>query len=156
MSIISIHNLVFYQLKQILKMKKVSIILFVLFFVVMTKSVAQSATATTPIPVTATAETADFFAAKWELSIIGTPGGDKKMLATIVRKEGKLTGDLGDPAEPDKEKIAITSIEEEATKITLAFTTSGYDVTVDLEKVDDDNLKGQLMGMFETKAVRVK
>ena len=135
-------------------MKKASIVLFVLFFAAVTNSSAQTATATTSAPV-ATA-TADFFAAKWEMTIIGTPGGDKKMIANITRKDGKLTGDLGDPTEPDKEKIPITSIEEEATKITLAFSTSGYDVTVDLEKVDDDNLKGQLMGMFETKAVRVK
>jgi hypothetical protein len=135
-------------------MKKVGIVFVVLFFATITYSFAQ--TATTPAPVAAKAETADFFAAKWELSIIGTPSGDKKMLATIVRKDGKLTGDLGDPAEPDQEKIAITSIEEEATKITLAFTTNGYDVTVDLEIVDNDNLKGQLMGMFETKAVRIK
>lgn len=134
-------------------MKKVSFILFVLFFAAMTISFAQTSVSATP---TATAAATDFFAAKWELSIIGVPGGDKKMLANITRKDGKLVGDLGDPAEPDKEKIAITSIEEEATKITLAFTASGYDVTVDLEKVDDDNLKGQMMGMFETKAVRVK
>lgn len=137
-------------------MKKVSFVLFVLFFVAMTHSFAQTAVSATPTATPATATAADFFAGKWELSIIGVPGGDKKMLANITRKDGKLVGDLGDPAEPDKEKIAITSIEEEATKITLAFTASGYDVTVDLEKVDDDNLKGQMMGMFETKAVRIK
>jgi hypothetical protein len=156
MATISTHNLVFYQFKQILKMKKVSIVFVVLFFAVMANTFAQTATATTPAPTAVAKDSTDFFAAKWELSIIGTPGGDKKMLANIVRKDGKLTGDLGDPAEPDKEKIAITSIEEVANKITLAFTTSGYDVTVDLEKVDADNLKGQLLGMFETKAVRIK
>ena len=134
-------------------MKKASIVLCVLFFAAITNSFAQTATAT---PAAVTKDSADFFAAKWEMSIIGTPGGDKKMIANITRKDGKLVGNLGDPAEPDKEKIAITSIEEEANKITLAFSTSGYDVTVDLEKVDADNLKGQLMGMFETKAVRIK
>lgn len=129
-------------------MKKLSIVLFVLFFVNMTRSFAQTAVATTP--------TADFFVGKWELSIIGVPGGDKKMLANIIRKDGKLTGELSNPAEPNKEKIPITSIEEEANKITIAFTSNGYEVTADLEKVDNDNLKGQMMGMFETKAVRVK
>ena len=137
-------------------MKKVSIVLFVLFFAAMNNSFAQTATATTPTATPATVATTDFFAAKWELSIIGVPGGDKKMLANITRKDGKLTGDLGDPAEPDKEKIPITSIEEADTKLTLAFSASGYDITLDLEKVDEDNLKGQMMGMFETKAVRIK
>jgi hypothetical protein len=98
----------------------------------------------------------DAFVGKWELLVIGTPQGDAKMIAHLSRKEGKLTGELSDPEDEKKEKIAITNIEEEANKITLYFTTSGYDINVALDKVDDDNLKGQLMGMFETKAKRIK
>lgn len=134
-------------------MKKVGIFLIVLFFVAVTNSSAQTTAPTTPA--TKTATTADFFAAKWKISIIGVPGGDKEMLATITRKDGTLSCELSDPAEPDKEKMPAT-VEETDTKMTIAFSGGGYDVNIELEKVDDDNLAGKLMGMFETKAVRVK
>ena len=38
----------------------------------------------------------------------------------------------------------------------LFFTASGYDLNLPLEKVDDDNLQGKLMNMFESTAVRIK
>jgi hypothetical protein len=126
-------------------MKKTSIILFVLFLGIAINGFSQ-----TDKPAI------DFFAAKWEMIIVGTPNGDAKMIANLFRKDGKLTGELSDPADATKEKIAITNLEEEATKITLYFTASGYDVNVTLEKVDSDNLKGQLMNMFETTAKRMK
>ncbi len=138
-------------------MKKASIVLFVLFFAAITSNFAQTATAPTPVPVAApAAATADFFAGKWDLLIVGTPQGDAKMVANFTRVDGKLTGELTDPADPQKEKTPITKIEEEATKITIYFSASGYDLNVPLEKVDDDNLKGQLMNMFETTAKRIK
>ena len=136
-------------------MKKASIVLFVLFFAAITNSFAQTATATTPAPI-ATPAAADFFTGKWELLIVGTPQGDAKMIANFTRKDGKLVGELSDPVDLQKEKTPITNIEEEATKITIYFTASGYDLNVPLEKVDDDNLKGQLMNMFETTARRIK
>lgn len=137
-------------------MKKASIVLFFLFFAAITNSFAQTATATTTSTPVATPATADFFAGKWDLLIVGTPQGDAKMVANFTRVDGKLTGELSDPADAQKEKTPITKIEEEATKITIYFSASGYDLNVPLEKVDDDNLKGQLMNMFETTAKRIK
>lgn len=87
---------------------------------------------------------------------MGTPNGDSKFNTTLVRKDGKLTGELAtaDPAQP---KIPITGIEESADKIVIAFSAQGYDIAIDLTKVDDNNLKGGMMnGMFEAKGVRVK
>ena len=136
-------------------MKKASIVLFVLFFAAITNSFAQTATATMPTAV-ATPAAADFFAGKWDLLILGTPQGDAKMVAHFTRVDGNLTGELSDPADAQKEKTPITKIEEEAAKITIYFSASGYDLNVPLEKVDDDNLKGQLMNMFETTAKRIK
>jgi hypothetical protein len=98
----------------------------------------------------------DFFAGQWKVSIVGTPQGDVKMVATLTRKDGKLTGEISDPEDAKKEKIPITNVEEEAGKITLSFSASGYDLNLPLEKVDDDNLKGKLMNMFESTAVRIK
>ena len=136
-------------------MKKASIVLFVLFFAAISNSFAQTATTTTPTSV-ATPAAADFFAGKWELLIVGTPQGDAKLIAHLTRVDGKLTGEMTDPTDAQKEKTLITNIEEEATKITIYFSASGYDLNVPLEKVDDDNLKGQLMNMFETTAKRIK
>lgn len=124
-------------------MKKASIILMVLFFGITLSGMAQNATK-------------DFFVGKWEIVILGTPNGDSKMVTELVRKDGKLTGELKDAADTTKPAIPIISIEETEAAIDLAFSASGYDVTVNLEKVDDDNLKGLLLGMFETKAKRLK
>ena len=125
-------------------MKKASIFLIALFFGIALKGFSQTATTT------------DFFAGKWEITIFGTPNGDSKMMAELVRKDGKLTGELKNLTDTSAPAIPITSIEEKDGGIEMAFSASGYDVTLPLTKVDDDNLKGQLMNMFDAKAKRVK
>lgn len=125
-------------------MKKVSI-----FFLLLILSVTFSTFAQTTPPT-------DFYAGKWEINVTGTPNGDSRLVAELVRKDGKLTGQLTNAAEPNAEKIPITSINEDGDKLGMAFTAQGYDVTLDLSKVDEDNLKGTLMNMFDAKAKRVK
>lgn len=129
-------------------MKKVSTILFLFLFGIAFKGYSQSATAT--------ATPTDFFAGKWTLSVAGTPNGDITLLTELTRTDGKLTGQLKDTSGKMADPIPITKIDEGTNKISLYFTAQGYDVNVDLDKVDDDNLKGTLMGMFDAKAVRVK
>ncbi len=126
-------------------MKKVSLFLFVLLLGVAVKGMSQ-----------APAAPAEYFAGKWEISILGTPNGDAKLVANLVRKDGKLTGNLTNPAEPTAEAIPITSIDESGEKLGLAFSAQGYDVTMELNKVDDDNLKGKLLNMFDATAKRLK
>ncbi len=125
-------------------MKKVSVILIVLFFGIALKGFSQTA----PAP--------DFYAAKWEITIFGTPNGDSKMTTSLMRKDGKLTGELKDATDTTKPAIPITSIEETPNGINIGFSASGYDITLELTKVDEDNLKGSMMGMFDTKAKRLK
>ena len=126
-------------------MKKVSLLLFVFLLSVCVKSYSQ----TTP--------PTDFFAGKWEITITGTPSGDSKMVTDLVRKDGKLTGELKDPSGTNP-AMAITKVEEEAgKKLTIYFDTAqAGEIAIDLTKVDDDHLKGQLMNMFDSTAVRVK
>jgi hypothetical protein len=102
------------------------------------------------------AQSTDFFATKWEISVAGTPNGDVKFVTKLERKDGKLSGELSIPADPTAEKIPISNLEESADKIVLYFSAQGYDLSLDLTKVDNDNLKGTLMNMFEAKAVRIK
>lgn len=125
-------------------MKKVSAFLLLFLLNVTVSTFAQ----TTP--------PTDFYAGKWEINVTGTPQGNSKLVAELVRKDGKLTGQLTNAAEPNAEKIPITSINEDGDKLGMAFTAQGYDVTLDLTKVDEDNLKGSLMNMFDAKATRVK
>lgn len=125
-------------------MKKASFI----FGIVLMLSVAFESTAQPAAP-------ADFFVGKWEILVIGTPNGDSKMIASLERSGANLTGQLINAADASAEKIPII-VEENGNKIGLAFSTQGYDVTIDLAKVDDDNLKGSLMNMFDATAKRIK
>jgi hypothetical protein len=135
-------------------MKKLSIALFVLTFAALNNGFAQTTAATTATDSMTTAK--DFYAGKWELTFIGTPQGDAKMVANFTRVEGRLEGVISDPTGQIKESITMSSVDEGTDKITFNFKAQGYDIAVDLEKVDDDNLKGMMMNMFESKATRVK
>ncbi|MEA5427871.1 hypothetical protein [Arcicella lustrica] len=125
-------------------MNKSIIILLTLFFGITLNGLSQS---TTP---------KDFFVGKWEFTVMGTPNGDAKFSTNLIRKDGKLTGELSDPTNPTKEKIAITKIEDSADKITIYFTSSGYDVNLEMSKTDENTLKGSMMGMFDAKGIRLK
>ncbi len=97
---------------------------------------------------------ADYYPGKWNVLIMGTPNGGAKMTFIFERKDGKLTGAVQDST--GKEMTKITSIEEKDKTITAAFTVQSYDVTLTLDPVDDDHVKGSMMGMFDAKGVRVK
>ncbi|SFC88417.1 hypothetical protein [Spirosoma endophyticum] len=127
-------------------MKKVSLFLFIFLLGICARGFSQTATPPT-----------DFFAGKWEIIIKGTPDGDAKMTTELVRKDGKLTGELKDPT-GTRPATPITKIEEDAgKKLTIHFNTEqAGEIDLALEKVDDDNLKGMLMSMLESTAVRVK
>jgi len=125
-------------------MKRSAVILTILFFGVAFKGFSQTVPAT------------DFFAGKWEISIIGTPNGDAKLLTELIRKDGKLTGELKDPTGKNPEAIPLTNVVNEENKLTLYFSAQGADVSVELEKVDADNLKGSLLNMFDATAKRLK
>lgn len=124
-------------------MKKALFVLFVLCV-----SIAHGGFAQTAAPT-------DFFAGKWEISVLGSPRGDVKFLTNLVRKDGKLTGELVDAGDATDKRL-ITKVEESPNKLVIFFESSqGGEMPIDLAKVDDDNLKGSLMS-FEATAKRVK
>lgn len=96
---------------------------------------------------------ADFFAGKWNVTVIGTPNGDAKMIVNLERKDGKLTGGVinSDSAEP----IKFSNMEEKENSVTVYFSASGYDVYMVLEKKDDNHVKGSMMDMFDVSGERV-
>jgi cytochrome c len=97
----------------------------------------------------------DFFVGKWETTILGTPQGDASMILDLTRKDGQLSGTIT-PKTGDTKTQDLDKVEETPEKITIYFTASGFKVNVSLAKEDSDNLSGTLMGMFKTKAVRMK
>ncbi len=125
-------------------MKKTTLFFIALFFGIIINGFSQAAAP------------ADLFVGKWEITIIGTPQGDAKMIATFSRKDGKLVGEMTNPAEPNSAPEPLTKVEEDKAIMTIFFSTSGYDLNIPFEKVDDDNLKGKLMDMFDCTAKRIK
>ncbi|MEZ4901923.1 MAG: hypothetical protein R2822_09280 [Spirosomataceae bacterium] len=121
-------------------MKKASIFLFVFLFGIVLQGFSQ-----------ATAPT-DFYVGKWEIAVTGTPRGDVVFKTDLVRKDGKLTGELI----TDDMKRPITKIEESDKKLIIYFESSqAGEISIDLDKADDDTLKGSLMS-FDAIAKRVK
>ncbi|MFV8341050.1 hypothetical protein [Flavobacterium sp. XS2P39] len=103
----------------------------------------------------ASAQEKSFFIGKWDVKVEGTPGGDSKMIINIANQDGKLSGSAIDPTS-NNELFAFTKVEEEANKVTVYFTSQGYDVYMYLEKKDQDNLSGSMMDMFDATGVRLK
>ena len=134
-------------------MKKLSLIFTVvagMFFCLNAKAQTNIGTQTNAGAQT----TADYFAGKWNVIIMGTPNGDSKLTLVFEKKDGKLTGAVRDST--DKEIAKITQIDQKDKSITAAFNVQNYDVTLTLDPVDENNVKGSLLGMFDAKGVRVK
>jgi hypothetical protein len=94
----------------------------------------------------------DFYAGKWEIMIRNSPRGDIKYLTDLVRKEGKLTGEL---VGEEDDKRPITKIEESDKTLKVYFMSSqGGEISIDFEKVDDNILRGLIMG-YEATAARI-
>lgn len=123
-------------------MKKLNVFFATMFFVLM-------------FSLSATAQEKSFFNGKWNVLVVGTPGGDSKMILNIVDSEGKLSGTLIDPT-TNKDLFPLTKVEQEQGKITVYFTSQGYDVYLYLEKKDQDNVEGSMMDMFDATGVRIK
>jgi hypothetical protein len=76
------------------------------------------------------------------------------MMFLLERKDGKLGGAVQDTT--GKEISKISSADEQGKTVTLGFSAQGYDVTLTLDPIDNDHVKGSLMGMFDAKGMRVK
>ena len=97
----------------------------------------------------------NYFIGKWDVLVKGLPQGDTHMKFNIADSAGTMKGALLDTTAAHKD-IPLTKIEQDGDKITLYFSTQGYDVNLLLTKKDDDHATGSLMGMFDADAVRLK
>ncbi len=101
---------------------------------------------------TLNAENPDYFIGKWSVTVEGTPNGDATSTFVFERVDGKLTGYTQSEGQ---EPIKFSSVEEEGDEVTAYFTTSGYDVYLYVERIDDDTVEGSMMDMFDCTGKRV-
>lgn len=94
-----------------------------------------------------------YFTGKWNILAKGLPQGDTKMVLIIEKKEGKLTGNLSDPASTEG-PLEFTSVTIDGNALNAVFTAQGMDVPLNLTKKDDKNITGDIMGMFEIEGSR--
>ena len=121
-------------------MKKFSTLLF--FFITLLFSSASMA------------QSSDYFAGDWEVQIKDTPMGTISVVLTLERVDGKLTGKFVDKASGVETKM--NQITEQSTGLTLSFTAEGYgDLSLTLQRADDENVTGSLMGSFAVEGKRM-
>ena len=97
---------------------------------------------------------ASYYKGKWDMLIKGTPDGDVHLIFNLEDSAETIKGSFVDPE--SKSDMPLTKTEFAEGKPTLYFTVKGYDVSLALEKKDDDHVAGSLMGMFEVTGERVK
>ncbi len=124
-------------------MKKINLILagFLAFSCIATKTNAQSAP--------------NYFVGKWDVLLKNLPQGDAHIKFNLADSAGHLTGVLVDTTAAHKD-VPLTKVDQDGDKVTLYFSTQGYDVSLVLAKKDDDHATGSLMGMFDAVADRIK
>ena len=121
-------------------MKKVNVIFIGLILTLLSVGVNAQAQSNT-----------DFFAGDWNVVIVGTPNGDAELVLHLERVDGKLQGSF----KSDMGELKIDTIEEKDTSITLFFVLESYDLSMVLDKEDDNNIKGNMVDMFDVTGKRV-
>ncbi|WP_425639067.1 hypothetical protein ACPUEN_05235 [Algoriphagus yeomjeoni] len=96
----------------------------------------------------------EYFEGKWNVLIKGTPEGDATIPIRFETIDGKTTGYFLEEGATEEKKMSSATINGDV--INTSFNISGYDVTLFLKKVDADNAKGDLLGMFDAEGTRVK
>jgi hypothetical protein len=95
-----------------------------------------------------------YFKGKWSVLLKGTPDGDARMIVDLQIKQDSLSGVVQDST--GKEISKISSVQLTDTSATVHFTAQGYEVDLVMNKKDDDNVTGSLMGMFDAVGRRIK
>jgi hypothetical protein len=126
-------------------MKKASFLSRLLFFLLLsTNMLAQ------PIP----GAGADYFKGKWSVLIKGTPSGDTRMMVLLENRNDSMAGVVQDTTGAEISKISKVELTD--TSATVYFTAQGYDVSLVMNKKDNDHITGSLMSMFDAEGERVK
>ena len=93
----------------------------------------------------------DYYVGDWEVAILDLPDGDIEITLRLEKVSEKLQGSFIS----DSGELRIDNIEEKETTITLYFVLGEYSLSMFLEKVDDNNIKGNLADAFFVSGKRV-
>jgi hypothetical protein len=96
----------------------------------------------------------DYFAGKWNVLVKGLPNGDTKMFFVLEKTDSTMGGAVQDSTGTQISKI--DKVEVSAASATIYFSAQGYDVTLVMNKKDDDHITGSMMNMFDAEGERVK
>jgi hypothetical protein len=96
----------------------------------------------------------DYFLDTWKVLVKATPQGDVTMVFAIEKKESGFTGVVQDTTGKEISKIDLIEVKDNT--ITINFKASGYDLSLVMNKKDDDHITGSLINMFNAEGERVK
>lgn len=96
----------------------------------------------------------DYFVGKWSILVKGTPQGDVKLVLHLEKKDTALAAIVLDTT--GKEFAKVDKIVRKDSLMTAYFSAMGYDLYLEMSRKDDDHLVGNLVGMFEAEAERIK
>lgn len=95
-----------------------------------------------------------FFAGKWDATVKGLPQGDAKVLIKFEEKDSKWSGNI--TVINENKEMAFTAIELKDSVVTVKFDYNGDEVTMVLNKKDDQNITGSVNNHFDVTGVRKK
>ena len=121
-------------------MKKVNLFFIGLVLILLTGGINAQAQSST-----------DFYVGDWDIVLMGMPNGDAEMVLHLERADGKLKGSI----KSELGELELDSVEEKDNSITLFFTLESYDLNMFFEKVDDNNIKGNMVDQFDVTGKRV-
>lgn len=102
---------------------------------------------------TQNSDTEKFFVGKWKLMVYGLPNGDTPMVLNIEKKDGVLSGTLGDGGANDNK---LTKVEINKTTLEMNFIGGGYNVPMYLDKKGDNEVEGSMNDMFDVKGTKIE
>lgn len=125
-------------------MKKITTLLFAMLIAAMATVSLSSFTTVSP----------EYFEGKWAVTVKDTPQGTATIPMRFETIDGVTTGYFFEDASGNE--LKMTSVTIAGDVITASFNITGYDVYVNLKKVDEQNASGTLMDMFTAEAKRIK
>ena len=95
----------------------------------------------------------DYFTGKWNVVVVGTPGGDSKMIVNLSRKNGELGGTI---IREGKDPAEIIETEETKNAVKVYFRHNFFKVNLLLAKKDEIHCDGSLMERYKATGIRIK
>ncbi len=101
-----------------------------------------------------TKDSTTYFIGSWNVLVKGLPNGDTKMFVNLEKGDTAMVGAILDSAKTEVAKFS--KVDRKGFTVTVYFVAQGYDVTLFMEKKDEDHITGNMLNMFDAVGDRVK